>query len=157
MRSIVSLTFGFIPKNWDGNSQGVDNIEVGNSDFNNNVEVTFLVTNNSISVANLANDNFDFEDQSEIGEDEELANKILDVVNRDIKVKVDYRDFCECMRVHMGFDDWDEVENKKLKSITWKGPEFSGVKALKLLNYVYVHTQSEDSDFEDIIIGVKLK
>lgn len=157
MRSINSLTVGYIRKNWISNKEGEDFIEVGNPDFSDVNELSFELSGVNLRLLN-SKDEFavDFKSQKNILVSKNLI-KIKTYIEQYFKLQLDDELFLLTFQLHLGEKNWDEIKRKNFLIITFQGPEISNVKQCSLKNVIYFHTQSlEDEDLEDIVSGIKI-
>lgn len=157
MRSINSLTVGYIRKNWISNKEGEDLIEIGNPEFSDVIELSFGLSDVNLCILN-SRDKFilDFKSQKNILLSKNLI-KIKTYIENYFKFRLDDELFLLTFQLHLGERNWDEIKRKNFLLISFEGPEISSVKQCSLKNVIYFHTQSlEDEDSEDIVSGIRI-
>lgn len=151
MRPIQLLNFGYIPHDWCGNSEGSLIVEIGNDqDFNKVKVLSFTLSETEAVCGNVV---IKYDQVSDlIHEDNRL--KIVKLLNDTFGIQLDVDAFIACLAVHVGMDEWEEVNNSKVFSITWEGPEFTVSDNMK--GCVYFHSYCPDNDHEDIVLGITI-
>lgn len=151
MRSIQSLTFGYIPHDWCGNSEDSLIVEIGNSqDFNKVKDLSFKINETEAVCGNVV---IKFDEVYDLM-DEDSRLEIVKHLNNTFGIQLDDAAFAACLAVHVGMDEWEEVDNPNVFSITWEGPEFSVSDNMK--GCVYFHSYCPDDDHEDIVLGITI-